>query len=153
MGQNPYKTHSIRCLAKVCRLSGGAFPTIIAIISMFFIGTAGIGGSVLSTLLLMGVIVLGIGMTFLVSRLLSPAVPPAANREGDCPLDFRPDLVCLRQGGGSSSPRRVADLVTGKHSIWQCKFVGVLCRLPRSLCTASGTGWGDPVRIYSWVPS
>ena len=74
MGQNPYKTHSIRCLAKVCRLSGGAFPTIIAIISMFFIGTAGIGGSVLSTLLLMGVIVLGIGMTFLVSRLLSATI-------------------------------------------------------------------------------
>ena len=74
MGQNTYKTHSIRCLAKVCPLCRGAFPTIIEIISMFFIGTAGIGGSLLSTLLLTGVIVLGIAMTFLVSRLLSATI-------------------------------------------------------------------------------
>lgn len=59
---------------KTCRLPGGAFPTIIAIISMFFIGAAGLGGSVLSTLILMGVILLGIGMTFLVSRLLSATI-------------------------------------------------------------------------------
>lgn len=52
----------------------GRFPTLIAIITMFFIGTVGMGGSVLSTLILTGVIVLGIVMTFLVSRLLSATI-------------------------------------------------------------------------------
>lgn len=50
----------------------GRFPTLIAILSMFFIGTAGgLSGSVLSALLLTGIILLGIMMTFLVSKLLS----------------------------------------------------------------------------------
>jgi ferrous iron transport protein B len=54
---------------------GSAFPTLIAIISMFFIGSiAGLFQSVVSTLLLVGVIVLGILMTFLVSRLLSKTI-------------------------------------------------------------------------------
>lgn len=47
---------------------------MIAIITMFFIGTAGMGGSILSTLILTGVIVLGIVMTFFVSRLLSGTI-------------------------------------------------------------------------------
>ena len=50
----------------------GRFPTLIAILTMFFLG--GVGGfwrSGLSALLLTGVIVLGVLMTFLVSRLLS----------------------------------------------------------------------------------
>lgn len=54
---------------------GGAFPTIIAIISMFFAGMAvTAGGSVLSALFLTGVIVLGVAMTFLMSRFLSTTV-------------------------------------------------------------------------------
>lgn len=53
----------------------GRFPTIIAIISMFFIGTAsGFGVSLLSALLLTGVIVLGVLMTFLVSKILSATI-------------------------------------------------------------------------------
>lgn len=50
----------------------GRFPTMIAVLTMFF--TAAIGGfagSVLSAVLLTIVILLGIGMTFLMSRLLS----------------------------------------------------------------------------------
>jgi ferrous iron transport protein B len=54
---------------------GGAFPTILAIISMFFVGTAiSPLNSLLSTLILTGVIVLGVLMTFLVSRLLSVTI-------------------------------------------------------------------------------
>lgn len=50
----------------------GRFPTIIAIITMFFVGTVGgLFNSLLSTLLLTAVIVLGILMTFAASRLLS----------------------------------------------------------------------------------
>lgn len=50
----------------------GRFPTLIAIITMFFVGSsAGGGQSLLSALLLTGVIVLGVAMTFAVSRLLS----------------------------------------------------------------------------------
>lgn len=50
----------------------GRFPTLIAIISMFFLGSSvGFGNSLLSALLLTCVILLGILMTFLVSRILS----------------------------------------------------------------------------------
>lgn len=56
-----------------CR--GGAFPTLIAIITMFFVGTqGGVGRSLLSALLLTGVILLGVFMTFWVSRLLSGTI-------------------------------------------------------------------------------
>lgn len=53
----------------------GRFPTLIALISMFFIGSGtGFFSSVLSALILTGFILLGVGMTFLVSRLLSDTV-------------------------------------------------------------------------------
>ncbi len=53
----------------------GRFPTLIAIIVMFFAGTAG-GAfqSTVSTLMLTGVIILGIAMTILISRLLSKTI-------------------------------------------------------------------------------
>lgn len=50
----------------------GRFPTLIAIITMFFAGTiAGPFQSILSTLLLTGVVVLGVVMTLLISKMLS----------------------------------------------------------------------------------
>lgn len=50
----------------------GRFPTLIALISMFFVGMAGGAfSSLLSTLILTCVIVLGILLTFWISRLLS----------------------------------------------------------------------------------
>lgn len=55
----------------------GRFPTLIAIITMFFVGTAAVGGfgqTILSALLLTAVIVLGVVMTLLISRLLSKTV-------------------------------------------------------------------------------
>lgn len=53
----------------------GRFPTILSIITMFLIGGAvGLFSSVLSAALLAGVIVLGVVMTLLVSRLLSQTV-------------------------------------------------------------------------------
>lgn len=53
----------------------GRFPTLIAIITMFFAGTsAGAGSSLLSALLLTLFILLGVGMTFFVSWLLSKTV-------------------------------------------------------------------------------
>ena len=57
------------------RLGGGAFPTLIAIISMFFVGVSGGAfDSMLSALLLTLFIVLGVCMTFLVSKALSMTV-------------------------------------------------------------------------------
>ncbi len=50
----------------------GRFPTLIAVITMFFAG--GAGGSVVSSFLLLMVILLGVGMTLLVSKLLSKTV-------------------------------------------------------------------------------
>ena len=48
----------------------GRFPTLIAIITMFFVGVSGaFSQSVLSTLILTAVIVLGVLMTFLISRI------------------------------------------------------------------------------------
>lgn len=53
----------------------GRFPTIIAIISMFFIGSAFLPfKSVVSALMLTGVIVLGVCITFIVSRILSKTI-------------------------------------------------------------------------------
>lgn len=53
----------------------GRFPTLIAVISMFFVGvTGGICKSLFSALLLTVVIVFGVFMTFVVSRLLSKTI-------------------------------------------------------------------------------
>lgn len=53
----------------------GRFPTLIAILTMFFVGASGgMLASVISALLLTLVIVLGIGMTFLSTKLLSATV-------------------------------------------------------------------------------
>lgn len=53
----------------------GRFPTMIAVISMFFVGVAVTPiSSLLSSLILTGVIVLGIIMTFLISRVLSGTI-------------------------------------------------------------------------------
>lgn len=53
----------------------GRFPTLIAIISMFFVGAAGgLFASALSALILTGVIMFGVLLTFWVSRFLSETV-------------------------------------------------------------------------------
>ena len=53
----------------------GRFPTLIAIITMFFIGTAGgLLTSIWSALALTGIILMGIVMTLLMSRLLSKTI-------------------------------------------------------------------------------
>ncbi len=53
----------------------GRFPTLIAIISMFFVGVvASPFQSIVSTLILTGVIVLGVVMTLQISRLLSKTI-------------------------------------------------------------------------------
>ena len=53
----------------------GRFPTLIAIITMFFAGAVGGAfGSITSTLLLTGVIVLGVVATLLISKLLSKTI-------------------------------------------------------------------------------
>ncbi len=53
----------------------GRFPTLIAIIIMFFAGAAaGAFQSVVSTLMLTGVIVLGVALTLLISKLLSKTI-------------------------------------------------------------------------------
>ncbi len=50
----------------------GRFPTLIAILTMFFVGSAdSLGASALSALLLTGVILLGVGLTFAVTKLLA----------------------------------------------------------------------------------
>ncbi len=51
----------------------GRFPTLIAIISMFFAGS-GVLGTLKSALLLTGAILLSVYMTFLISRLLSATI-------------------------------------------------------------------------------
>ena len=77
----------------------GRFPTLIAILSMFFVGVSGgLTQSVGSALLLTILILLGVFMTFLVSKILSQTIlkgvpssftlelPP--DRQSDCPVDF-----------------------------------------------------------------
>lgn len=57
-----------------CPLHGGAFPTLIAMITMFFAGASLIAGQLIAALLLTAVLVFGILMTFFASRLLSSTV-------------------------------------------------------------------------------
>ena len=53
----------------------GRFPTLIALITMFFVGTSsGFWDSAISTAILTGIIVFGIFLTFLISRILSKTV-------------------------------------------------------------------------------
>ncbi len=53
----------------------GRFPTMISIISLFLLGgAAGAAGSLLGAVILVGIILLGVGMTLLVSRILSATV-------------------------------------------------------------------------------
>ena len=52
----------------------GRFPTIITLISLFFVGSVGLVGSAVSAVILTGVIILGIAMTFVVTKLLSVTV-------------------------------------------------------------------------------
>ena len=52
----------------------GRFPTIIALISMFFVATSGFSGGIISSILLTLVITVGIVMTFFATRLLSATV-------------------------------------------------------------------------------
>lgn len=65
----------IAVLTNVFVPCNGRFPTLIAVITMFFAGTTGGRASpLLSSLILTGIIMLGIGMTFLASRFLSATV-------------------------------------------------------------------------------
>ena len=58
-----------------CPWAGGVFPTLITLITIFFVGTqTGLLSSLSSALLLTGVILLGIVMTLLISQLLSRTV-------------------------------------------------------------------------------
>jgi len=52
----------------------GRFPTLIALISMFFVTGSGLWGSVTSAAMLMGAVVLSVAMTLWASRLLSRTV-------------------------------------------------------------------------------
>lgn len=53
----------------------GRFPTLIALITMFFIGAAGsLSSSLLSAVLLTAVVLLGVAMTFLTSWILSKSL-------------------------------------------------------------------------------
>lgn len=65
----------IAMLTNVFVPCNGRFPMILTIISLFFVGGAmGIAGSLLSAAALTGVILLGIAMTFLVSKILSATI-------------------------------------------------------------------------------
>lgn len=53
----------------------GRFPTLIAVITMFFAGMfVGPGQSIISTIILMGVIILGVFMTLTISKILSKTI-------------------------------------------------------------------------------
>lgn len=52
----------------------GRFPAIITIISMFFITVSGVGATILSSFFLTAVILLGVVMTFVSTRILSATV-------------------------------------------------------------------------------
>lgn len=64
----------IAILTNVFTPCNGRFPTIIAVITLFFITAEGIGGSLLSAAMLLGVILFGVAVTLGVSFLLSKTI-------------------------------------------------------------------------------
>lgn len=91
----------------------GRFPTMIAIITMFFVGASlPFMQSIISTLLLMGVILLGVFTTFKVSSLLNKTILKGV------PSTFILELPPYRK------PQIVKTLV---HSIFD-RTLFVLCR-------------------------
>lgn len=64
----------IAMLTNVFVPCNGRFPMMLTVISMFFVGAVGFGGSIASAAILTGVILLGILMTFLMSKLLSATI-------------------------------------------------------------------------------
>ncbi len=64
----------IAILTNVFTPCNGRFPTIIAVITLFFVTAEGIGGSLLSGAVLLGVILFGVAITLVVSFLLSKTI-------------------------------------------------------------------------------
>ncbi len=64
----------IAILTNVMIPCNGRFPTLILLISMFFVFTSGVVGSILSAILLTGLIVLGVAMTLLSAKILSKTI-------------------------------------------------------------------------------
>lgn len=64
----------IAILTNVFMPCNGKFPTIIAIITMFFVGLSNKFGNLLCTLILTGIIALGILLTFIISFILSKTI-------------------------------------------------------------------------------
>ncbi len=75
----------------------GRFPTLIALISMFFVWQMGLAASWLAALLLVAVILLGIGLTFLVTRILSGTIlkGEASSFALELPAYRRPRLLSV----------------------------------------------------------
>ncbi len=69
----------------------GRFPTLIAVITMFFAAAGGLLGSISSTLLLTGVVVLGVAMTLITSKVLSKTLLKGA------PSSFQLELPPYRR--------------------------------------------------------
>lgn len=64
----------IAILTNVFTPCNGRFPTIIAVISLFFVSSGGIGGTFLSGAALLGVILFGVAVTLGISALLSKTI-------------------------------------------------------------------------------
>lgn len=64
----------IAMLTNVFVPCNGRFPLLIALISLFFAAPGMAGGSLLAALLLLGLILLAVGVTLLISRLLSRTI-------------------------------------------------------------------------------
>lgn len=145
----------------------GRFPTLIAILSMFFVGVSGgLTQSVESALLLTILILLGVFMTFLVSKILSQTilkgVPSSFTLE--LPPYRRPQIgkvivrsifdrtnVCPGPGGGSGGTCRAVDLAAGQYQGGGHNAVGSLRMLFGSFCSAAWNGRRHFTGIYFGV--
>lgn len=143
----------------------GRFPTLIAILTMFFVGVAGGAfSSILSALLLTGVILLGIFVTFGVTKLLSTTLlkgePSSFTLE--LPPYRRPQvgkvivrsvfdraLFVLGQSRRRRRARGDCDLADGERHCGRRQRARPLRCVSGPLCKANGFGWRHTHRIYS----
>ncbi len=144
----------------------GRFPTLIAILTMFFVGTAGGAlSSVLSAVLLTAVIVFGIAMTFVMTRLLSKTLlkgmPSSFTLE--LPPYRKPQIgkVLVRsifdrtvrsgESGCRSGACRACHLADGQYRHRRCEYINPFFLFPGSAGKPDGAGRRNSDCIYSGI--
>lgn len=146
----------------------GRFPTLIALASIFIAGTAGPFQSAAAALSILGVIVLGVIITLVVSSILSKTVLKGVPSSFSLELPpyrkpqfgriiirsvYRPDLVRPRPGNRRCRSGGPACLANGECCCRRCQYPRSLRRFPAPFRQSFGTRRLHPDGFYFGLSS